>query len=266
MVPLNEHQATLLKNAFFECHPLSGYPCDDALTTNFNTYLELCFSTNEITGISFYQVGSDFFAIPKGIDLIREKFIWEQILLHHFVNPHSLVKPDRVIKFGIKEYWTLEDFEALENLKSFSDPILVMKSLFSIALRILNRSPQALATVCGPMSSGTRSVEENIKIFNRTLFRLGQRIPVFNVMPFEPIFHMVHMLVEDDKSLCPNGSSSKFFIDHFYSKVYAIKKKWSPHFIGGWENSIGATMEHDIFRNLKCKPFYLQDNYHVKLI
>ena len=95
------------------------------------------------------------------------------------------------------------------------------------------------------------SIEENFKVFVKTVFKVGQKLPLFNQLPFEPGFHVVHQLIKDDPKLCPNGSSSKFFIDHFYEKLFCFSdKEWFPHFIHGYEHSTGAMIEKKIFTEL----------------
>lgn len=264
MVPFNEQKESL-KNAFSECHPLNPSLFEGVVPESFNSYFERSFSINEITGLNFYQKGQDLFALPNGLDPIKEKLIRQELLLETEFDPEKWREPTKTVSFGLRSFWKIEEFEALEKLKTEADPMLIMRKAFDVALRILERSPKVLGIVCGPISSGKKSIPENIKIFNRTVFKVGQKIPIFNQLPFEPLLHVVHELIKEDKVLCPKGSSSKFFIDHFYSKVFAQRKKWAPHFISGWEFSTGAQIERQILKGMKCNFFDLQENFHEKI-
>lgn len=170
---------------------------------------------------------------------------------------------DDPFKYGRYYYswWNEEMFETIERIKKYPGLLTTMNDSLNLAKVLLKGLPKKLAIVCGPISTGKRSVEENLKIFDLTVQKVSDDMPVFNQMPFEPIFENIHKLVIEDKDLCPSGKSSEFFINYFYREIFLSKKDWVPHFIYGWESSVGATMEHEIFVQLKRDIIYLPEDF-----
>jgi hypothetical protein len=159
------------------------------------------------------------------------------------------------------EQWDQSMVDELEALYFSEDAMVIMEKSSSIAKAYLKKLPHQLGIVCGPISTGKYSVEKNLEIFNQTVVEISNRMPIFNQMPFEPLFAKVHDLIKDNKELCPNNKTSKFFIDHFYEGIFYSSKEWRPHFIAGWEHSIGAAMEHAIFTKLKSEIVYLSEDF-----
>jgi hypothetical protein len=159
------------------------------------------------------------------------------------------------------KYWDEEMFESLKRAKTFKKPLTIMDESLKVARELLNRLPSKLGVVCGPISTGKRSVEENLKIFGLIVLDISNKMPIFNQMPFEPVFEDIHSMVINNKEFCPSGKSSEFFIDYFYREVFLSGKEWAPHFIDGWEYSVGAVMEHDIFTQLGSDIVYLPENF-----
>lgn len=157
--------------------------------------------------------------------------------------------------------WSEDIVEEVEALKDIIDTISLMKQATEIALAILTKLPQTLGIVCGPISSGKRSLQEQLHVFDLTVQKVSNTMPVFNQMPFEPIFGLVHERIKNDETLCPMNQTSKFFIDNFYRKVFFSGKEWVAHFIHDWEHSVGASIEHEIFTSLKSEIIYLPANF-----
>lgn len=165
---------------------------------------------------------------------------------------------------GVHYYngWKEETFEKLEALRNSQDPLHIMKHSFYVACDILAELPFELGIVCGPISTGKRSVEENLEIFNNTVIKISNEMPIFNQVPFEPVFLPVHELVKNNQEFCSTaGRTSEFFINHFYVHVFTAGKKWKSHFIHGWESSVGAVMEHEILTELKSEIIYLPEDF-----
>jgi hypothetical protein len=166
-------------------------------------------------------------------------------------------------QLGLHYYagWDEQMFEALENAKKHPGLLTKVNDALNVAKKIIKQSPKKLGVVCGPISTGKRTVEENLRIFELTILKVSNTMPVFNQMPFEPVFETMHSLVFEDKDLCPSGKSSEFFIDYFYREVFLSNKNWVPHFIYGWEHSVGASMEHRIFTQLGSDIVYLSEDF-----
>ncbi len=248
-------QQNKLKDRFISAHPHLGHPLYDNVSDAFRDYVYACIETNEIVSIEFLDVDAvGFFGMPYFIEGFDQHSV-QKSLMEDFPFPgHVFGVREGVLKFEMRNNWLKKDFDKLLSLTDLNDPELIMKESFLVACDILSRSPNELAIVCGPISSGSKSVGENLEVFNKTVFKVGQKMSLFNQMPFEPVFHVAHGIIKDDSRLCPNGNSSKFFIENFYEKLFHLPgRKWLPHFIDGYQESTGAMMEHQIFTKLGSK-------------
>ena len=64
------------------------------------------------------------------------------------------------------------------------------------------------------------TAQDFMTIHNRnmeTIIKISDEMPIFNQMPFEPVFENIHKLVVEDKDLCPSGKTSEFFINYIFS-------------------------------------------------
>lgn len=147
-------------------------------------------------------------------------------------------------------HWDEQMFKALENAKNQPGLLVKMNESLNVGKHLLKKLPRKLGIVCGPISTGKKTVQENLKVFELTVLKVSNEMPIFNQMPFEPVFETAHSLAMEDKDLCPSGKSSEFFIKYFYEEIFLSNKEWKPHFIYGWEHSVGAIMEHNIFIQL----------------
>lgn len=231
-------------------------------------YFDLCIQTNEIVGVEFVNTdGIGFFGMPQFIDGFQHgAAIMKEALAPWDFPEHVLATRDFKIPFQMRRHWFKKDFDRIYALTESTDPEYIMRQALIIAEDILERLPTKLAVVCGPISSGGISIEKNLQIFARTVFKLGQQMPVWNQLPFEPAFHVVHQCIKDDPKLCPDGSSSGYFIKHFYEPLFrAPQITWFPHFIYGYRDSKGAMIEHAIFEKLGSKIFYAWPTFTQKL-
>lgn len=158
-------------------------------------------------------------------------------------------------------WWDEQMFEVLENAKKHPGVLTAINDSLNVGKKLLKELPKKLGVVCGPISTGKKSVEENLKIFELTIIKISDEMPIFNQMPFEPVFENIHKLVVEDKDLCPSGKTSEFFINYFYREIFISNKNWVPHFIHGWDHSIGAVMEHDMFTQLGSEIVYLPEDF-----
>lgn len=260
-------QKPALVSAFQAAHPLKDDPFTVYPPSKFVDYFTTCLATNEIIGMNFYEGDAiGFFGMPKYMSHISEVTVRKELLSAYNYPEHVPFMVSNRIEFQMRNFWMKEDYTELLSLTDIRDPFEIMNRSFLLAQEILARSPQTLGVVCGPMSSGVLSSEENFEVFIKTVFKIGQKMPMFNQLPFEPGFAVVHELIKTDPMLCPDGSSSKFFIDHFYEKLFRFSgKEWLPHFIYGYKHSKGAMMEHKIFTDLASNIHPLREGFADKL-
>lgn len=232
----------------------------------FKVLFERLIETNEINGVDIWQTYTRAYCIPTvhrevfSVSML-ERFIGTDV--SNVLSSHG----SRIssVTFGLRKYWTVEDFQQLHELKKLQSPKEILLGALMITKDVLRRSPRELGIVCGPISTGRKSVEENLHIFNRTIYKIGQTMPMFNQMPLERLFAYAHELLflPCNQHLLVNGSSSDFFIDEFYLPIFALNKIWKPHFIYDWQYSSGATREHRVFRVLRSSTRYLEKGFDV---
>ena len=132
------------------------------------------------------------------------------------------------------------------------------KELTEVALDILRDMPrQPIVQVCGSLTSGGRSLEENIKIFQSAIEHLCNKNWVFNQLPFEP------------KTLRMIGARSGTdytwdLMNEFYLPIFQSGYIKTLFFLRGWKKSTGASWEHDrAVIDLKIPTFYLDDEFQI---
>jgi hypothetical protein len=231
----------------------------------FDTVLQLCIETNQISALSIGVTYGAFVCKP----LFKDEIFEEELHKHLFVDADirdffSEFKQKDIIHFPVGKHWEKRDYEELAAIELLDDIEEMMTKSFLVAKRIVGRFDHDIGVVCGPISSGLKSIPENFRIFNRTIFKLSQVMEVWSQMPFEAIFKKAHdSLVDQQSPFLIDGSSSAFFIDRFYRPLFLLNKPWTPHFIFGYEYSNGAMEEKEIFTSLKKKMVFLPEGYEV---
>ena len=144
----------------------------------------------------------------------------------------------------MQKYFTEKDLHGLTLAGNFRD-------LSKIALEIIKRMPQPVVQVCGPMTTGGKgTLEENLAVFGETIKTLTERGEyVFNQMPFES--PMQRMKTED----WYKGGSQ--ILDGFYLPIFESGFIKTLYFIEGWEESVGASWEHEQALRLGIGIVYL---------
>lgn len=128
-------------------------------------------------------------------------------------------------------YWTPADFEKLKNAHS-------MPECLAMAMEILDRMPQPVVMVSGPISTGGKgSVEENTRAFADAirLLRVSGKT-VFNQLAFE------------DKFLeLSRESKMAYFtpiLDDFFLPILKSGKIKQVVFMKDWQSSTGSRWEY----------------------
>lgn len=143
-----------------------------------------------------------------------------------------------------KEYWEEKDWEDINKASSIKD-------LFIVALRILNRMPDGLAQICGPISTGGKgSIEANLEEFNNKIKDLQNKgLNIFDQMPFEAPMHK--MVINYSKNEYMNS-----ILNDFYLPLFETGRIKELHFLQDWQSSIGANWEHEKAKKLGIKIIY----------
>ena len=141
------------------------------------------------------------------------------------------------------KYWTEENYKDLQKAKNFKD-------LYKIAHQVLDRMPEDIGQVCGPIATGgLGSVEANLKKFDETVRILQEEGKIiFDQIPFEwPMQELKKTVTEGVKSI----------LEDFYLPIFKSGKITTLYFIKGWETSKGANWEHDQAKQLVLEIVYL---------
>jgi hypothetical protein len=144
-----------------------------------------------------------------------------------------------------KQYWTEEDILAVQAAKDF-------KELYFIAQRVLNRMPQPVVQVCGPIGTGgLGNVEDNLNAFDSTIKNLQNKgLNVFDQMPFEWPMQVIKMKVDLNKY-------PEAILYDFYEPLFKSGLIKECYFMNNWQTSKGANWEHDQAKKLGIKINYL---------
>lgn len=144
-----------------------------------------------------------------------------------------------------KVYWTDEDVSAVKNAKDF-------KELYLIAQKILNRMPQPVVQVCGPIGTGgLGNVEDNLKAFDFVIRDLQSKgLNVFDQMPFEWPMQVIKMKINLDEY-------PEAILYDFYEPLFKSGLIKECYFMKNWQTSKGANWEHAQAEKLGIKINYL---------
>jgi hypothetical protein len=149
------------------------------------------------------------------------------------------------INHHTKQYWTEEDLHAVKVAPDF-------KSLFLVAEKILNKMPQPIVQVCGPIGTGgLGNVDDNLNAFNEVIKSLQEKgLNVFDQMPFE--WPMQGIKFNLAAGVYPESILTDFYLPIFESGLIS-----EFYFMPNWKTSKGANWEHDQAQKLGIKINYL---------
>lgn len=149
------------------------------------------------------------------------------------------------------KYWSEQDSEALIEANSYAE-------LLTIALRVLDRMPQPIVQICGPISTGGKgSVEENISEFEKAILFFSQQGEiVFDQMPFQKAMQRIK------KNLKNLTGYDQQLLDDFYLPIFESGKIKKLRFLPDYKSSTGATWEDEQGQRLNIKIIYLEENWY----
>jgi hypothetical protein len=142
-------------------------------------------------------------------------------------------------------FWTEAQWQALSSSQSITD-------LTDTALTVLQRLPQPVGQVCGPISNGgLGSIEANLEQFRLTISKLvSDGKTIFDQMPFED--HMMRLTSEKY-----NAGAKADLLDQFYLPIFRSGLVRNLYFIPDWQSSAGALWEHQQAQRLGLSIHYL---------
>lgn len=142
------------------------------------------------------------------------------------------------------KHWTRADERDTRNARTY-------EALCEVAMRVLERIPEPVEFVCGPISTGgAGSQRKNIAIFKRYIAWLEREgHHVFNQMPFEKALWQLFRKFGKD----PDRLLHEFYLPLFESGLFG-----TFYFIPGWEGSHGARWEHGQAKRLDIRIRYLK--------
>lgn len=152
------------------------------------------------------------------------------------------------------KYYSQQEYQDISVANSFWE-------LLQIAMTVIGRMPEhvPLCQVCGPISTGNRTIEENFFIFNKTIevfFR--HKFEVFNQMPFEKRMGYLKQRWDTEN---PKAGYCMPILEEFYQPIFESGKIKKLPFIPGWESSFGATWEHQQAERLGIEIIHLPENW-----
>lgn len=119
-----------------------------------------------------------------------------------------------------------------------------VQRLLDIAIRVINRMPEPVGIVCGPITSGgLGSIKANLTLFNKWIKKLEAEKPhgvsIFSQMYFESHMFRIYKgsLVYNPEGVDVIGEFYKPLFESYISAFY---------FLPGWVTSNGARRERRI--------------------
>lgn len=152
------------------------------------------------------------------------------------------------LKINISEitlsYWTKEDFAELNAATS-------PKEMLPIAMRIIDKMPDPIVQVCGPIGTGgLGNVTANLVAFNTNILFLQKKgLSVFDQMPFEEPIQKL-------KERLHSGHYLSEILTDFYLPLFKSGRIKTLYFMKGWETSYGARWEYDTAKILGMDIVY----------
>lgn len=135
---------------------------------------------------------------------------------------------------------SIHDREAVGKATNFFELSLV-------ALKIVRREHCELTQVCGPITSGSGSVRENLRKFARAIYFLhAMGHNVFSQLPFERRLYELTKVWQKTHG----NIYCQPILDEFYKPIFESRFIVKAFFLPGWQESIGAAWEHRIMMDL----------------
>lgn len=144
------------------------------------------------------------------------------------------------------KYWEEVDWDNLEKAQSISDLFLIVK-------KIIEKMPEPLGQVCGPITNGGfGTIEKNLEFFNQNIKDLQSKgLNIFDQMPFEETIQKFKLESQDKEKIYNN------IMNDFYLPIFKSGKVKTMYFLPNWQTSKGAIWEHETAKSLNIEIVYL---------
>lgn len=142
-------------------------------------------------------------------------------------------------------FWESEDYKDLNDAKTFADMV-------PIAIRVIDRMPDPVRMISGPISTGGRgSIEENLHFFSVTINLLyNTGISVFDQTIFDDV-------IQDRREKMKHDGYCMPLLEEFYLPIFKTGKIDLMYFLPDWESSFGAKWEREQCKilNIEIKEY-----------
>lgn len=117
----------------------------------------------------------------------------------------------------------------------------------------------SLVIVCGSISTGGKSVEENLSNFDKTIQSISDcGFQIFDQMPWEKKIGYFH------EEFYETHQRSEYYWDIllvFYQPIFSSGKIKKAFFLPNWQSSTGATWEHEQCKKYGIEIVYIPENW-----
>ncbi len=143
----------------------------------------------------------------------------------------------------MRNYVTQQNLEEIDEASTFEE-------LNDIAFRVLRRMPQPVGMVCGPITTGGGTVEENLAALAKGIDeRIQKGKDIFIQLFFEAAMHRIK-----ETSYYRDGNH---LLETFYLPLFEAGLIKTLYFLPTWQSSEGASWEHAQALRLGMKIIYL---------
>lgn len=150
--------------------------------------------------------------------------------------------------FRRSRFFTEEDARLLRAAMTYRD-------LWYVAYGILERMPDGIHIVSGPIATGGYGFEENIRRFNRAIDILDERgYCVFSQMEFEEPTRRI-------QSASGHQNDGMCLMRGLYLPILNYRKVTTVCFLKEYNQSFGAQWEHDLAGLLRHRRMYFVANF-----
>lgn len=148
----------------------------------------------------------------------------------------------------MEEYLSIEEKQQLQNAQTF-------KEIGQIATKAIKKMPNNLAQVCGPITTGGTTIQENQEKLTKTINKLIQQgKKIYDQRPLENAIFKVR------EQLAKNYNPQEL-LEQIFKPLFETGKITTTYFIEGWKTSTGAKWEHEQAKKRNIKIIYLEKNF-----
>jgi hypothetical protein len=171
------------------------------------------------------------------------------------------------IKIHTHSFWTKEDYALIkewelnfikdEDVNYFFNLLFMRAQLIILRMKEFNPD-RKIVQACGPISTGSGTVEDKLIRFNKHIYELERHGDyVFDQMPFESAFGLYHRWVSENTG----KHSNEGILNNFYDKIIASGFIDQGAFSNDYVISQGANWEFEKFNALGIDTKVLKKDF-----